>query len=226
VMRLVRRESYWLARRFGTNIKELDAFIATYKDGIAGLCVDTTSLISPFEQERITNRIARFEKDGAPSELARDIAMLRPLISATDVLDLATKENWPVLPVAALYHAFGDQFRFDRLRCAAGQLDTDQRWDRLAVRRLIEDLYSAQRGLTCSAITHAIQNGNVPSSKEGAPDRAWAQDIVQAWKDANGALAIKTMNTFDELDATGEWTLAKLAIANTQMSELAAQIVT
>jgi len=226
VMRLVRRESYWLARRFGTNIKEMGAFIATYKDGIAGLCSETPSFISPFEQERITKRIARFEKDGAPGELARDIAMLRPLISATDVLDLATKENWPVLPVAALYHAFGDQFCFDRLRCAAGQLDTDQRWDRLAVRRLIEDLYSAQRGLTCSAIAHAIQNGNGPASNGNAPDRAWAQDIVQAWKDANGALAIKTMNTFDELDATGEWTLAKLAIANTQMSELAAQIVT
>jgi glutamate dehydrogenase len=224
VMRLVRRESYWLARRFGDAARDLDAFIAQYQGGIQGLCSSIGDFISPYEQERITRRIARFEDDGAPADLARDIAMLRPMISATDVLDISGKENWPVESVAALYHAFGDQFRFDRLRGAAGGLDTDQRWDRLAVRRLIEDLYSAQRGLTSSAIHHAAKNGNTP--KTSGANREWAQALVHAWKDANGALAIKTMQTFDELDATGEWTLAKLAIANTQMSELAAQIVT
>ncbi len=226
VMRLVRRESYWLARRFGSATRDLDAFIAKYQGGISGLCADIDTFISPFENQRITKRIARFEGDGAPTDLARDVAMLRPLISATDILDMADKENWPVQAVAALYHAFGDQFCFDRLRGAAGMLDTDQRWDRLAVRRLIEDLYSAQRGLTASAIAHATQNGKQPRSNGETQNAVWAQEIVHAWKDANGALATKTMQTFDELDATGDWTLAKLAIANTQMSELAAHIVT
>ncbi len=226
VMRLVRRESYWLARRFGSATHDLDAFIGKYKPGIEVLCKEVGDFISPFEAERIRNRIARFEEGGAPKDIARDVAMMRPLISATDVLDIADKENWPALSVAALYHAFGDTFRFDRLRGAAGQLDTDQRWDRLAVRRLIEDLYSAQRGLTSSAIAHAAVIGQKAGKEGDATDRAWAEELVQSWKAANGALAEKTMLTFDELDATGGWTLAKLAIANTQMSELAAQIVT
>ncbi len=226
VMRLLRRESYWLARRFGSGTKDLDSFIDKYKGGIDELRQQIDGFISPFEEQRISKRIARFEENGAPADLAHDIAILRPLISATDVLDMAAKENWPTQAVAALYHAFGDRFCFDRLRGAAGQLDTDQRWDRLAVRRLIEDLYSAQRGLTSSALIHAGQSDNRPNTGDNADLREWAQALVQSWKEANGALATKTMQTFDELDATGEWTLAKLAIANTQMSELAAQIVT
>ncbi len=227
VMRLVRRESYWLARRFGnTDTGGLSGFIAKYQPGIATLRKEVSNFISIYEQDRITRRIARFVDDGVPEYLAHDIAMLRPLISATDVLDIADKENWSALSVATLYHAFGDTFRFDRLRGAAGQLDTDQRWDRLAVRRLIEDLYSAQRGLTSSAIIHAGKTDKRPKGNGETPDRAWAQGLVQSWKEENGELAEKTMLIFDELDATGGWTLAKLAIANTQMSELAAQIVT
>ncbi len=225
VMRLLRREAYWLARRFGASTTDIGAFIDTYQSGIAFLRENVRDFISPFEEGRIARRIARFEQAGAPAELAADIAVLRPLVSATDVLDLAASEHWPVLAVATLYHAFGDQFCFDRLRAAAGQLEVDQRWDRIAVRRLIEDFYAAQRALTGSAMAHAALNGKRLLAGRDKPDRAWASALVQSWKAANGELAAQTMHTFDELDATGAWTLAKLSIANTQMREMAAQMV-
>ena len=225
IMRLIRRQAYWLARRLPSFDGNLDAHIDRLKPGIAHLCGAVESFVSPFEQNRVATRIKRFEEHGAPAALARDISYLRPLVSSTDVIDLATDENWPLLATACLYHAFGDHFRFDSLRAAAGMLDTDAHWDRMAVRRLIEDFYAAQRDLTRSAMAHTALKGKMVMDGRETAGRDWATALVISWREANAKIALRTLETLTALDESDGWTLAKLAIANTQIRELASQMV-
>ena len=73
---------------------------------------------------------------------------MRPLVAAADIGDLAQESGWPVAAMARLYHQVGAAFDFDRLRAAAGSIPSIDHFDRLAVRRMIEDLMNEQSTLT------------------------------------------------------------------------------
>ena len=52
-------------------------------------------------------------------------------------------------------------------------------------------------------------------------NRQWAQDVIEAWSVANAEEAGRVDSAIEELDTTGSWTLSKLAIASTQLREMA-----
>ena len=60
--------------------------------------------------------------------------------------------------MAMLYHQVGAAFDFDRLRVAAGNVPSMDHFDRLAVRRLIEDLMAELAPeMTIIIVTHSMQ---------------------------------------------------------------------
>ncbi|GAM96743.1 NAD-specific glutamate dehydrogenase [alpha proteobacterium U9-1i] len=169
------------------------------------------------ERARVEKRRAALVKAGAPEDVARDAALLLPLTTALDIADLARGSGWPVQPSAYLYGEIGAQFGLDALRAAAGGLTLTEHWDRLVVRRAVEDFYANQLALA-GAAARAI----------GAPPKdataQWADTAVREWFIALGAPAQRARGAFDELDAQGSWSFAKLMIAAAEMSALAAAV--
>ena len=96
---------------------------------------------------------------------------MRPLVAAADIGDIAQETGWPVAAMARLYHQVGAAFDFDRLRAAAGSIPSVDHFDRLAVRRLIEDLMTEQATLT-RAVARASDAsvGISEDAAEGAVD--------------------------------------------------------
>jgi len=217
VIRLLRRQTYWLVRRGrgGENetARALADTIDAYLPGVNELRGYALQVISPFERERVEARAAELIRDGAPDELAQDVAFLRPLTSSSDVIDIASGAAWPLEAVACLYHAVGDRFSFDRLRSAGGDVGSDDHWDRLAVRRLIEDLYSDQQCI----VELVLQDLERPD----APSPEWAHETLDTWATANAYEVDRVEESLAEVVATGGWTLAKLAIGVTTLREFA-----
>jgi glutamate dehydrogenase len=223
VQAVLRRQTFWLARRTmrGDGPKGVDALIATYGPGVSTLAPQILDVVSPFERARQETRAAGFVASGAPDGLARAIAGLRPLISATDVIDLATSQGWPVASAARLYHAIGAAVGFDELRFAAGQAAAGDHWDRLATRRIIEDFMEEQAALTVSAMSFAQAAGGALAAGADEPDAAWSEALVSAWLTRHETEAGRTETALRDLAASGGWTYAKLAIANAQLREFA-----
>ncbi len=219
IMQVLRRQSYWLARRSKLLDNGIGAFLETYQGGIDILRKNMAGFISKYESDMAKSRIDLLVKDGVPSNLAKQVGHLRNLISATDIIDLAQEQNWPLLSAACLYHGFGDVFWFDRLRGAASSLTAVDHWDRLAVRRLIEDFYKAQQGLTRAAMIHMAKTNQTANGEMDNPTRAWSKVGIASFTKVNAAVVEHAHAAIEELDR-GQWTLAKLAIANTQMREL------
>ena len=141
--------------------------------------------------------------------------MLRPLTATSDIGDLANAAGWEAPSMARLYHQVGLALGFDRLRQAAGSLATQDHFERLAVRRLIEDLMSEQAVLTRAVATQA-------STADGA-DEARAGKVVADWIGPRAATVDKVRRTIDEIDQAGQgWSFAKLTIANVALRDLAA----
>jgi glutamate dehydrogenase len=209
-----RRQTFWLARRAARGQATVRGLVEAYRRAADALRECGSGLLSPFERGVADARCNAFVELGAPRELAREVAALRPLTATSDVADLARSAKWPVIAVARLYHHTGAALGLDRLRAAAGATASRDHFERLAVRRLIEDLLSEQTALTESVIKFAA-NADCGETDEGA------RQAVASWTALRSEPVRAARRTLEEIEAAGGgWSFAKLTIANAAVREL------
>jgi glutamate dehydrogenase len=212
---VIRRQTFWLARRAARAPTSVQALVAAYQAAADVLRTEGAAMLSEFEQGIVRDRIESFVKAGAPQTLAAAIAALRPLTALTDIADLAERSSWPVQAAARLYNQVGSVFGFDRLRYAAGSQSGGDHYDRMAVRRLIEDLLAEQ-----AALARAVAAASPLTV--GANGKT-ARDAVQAFLGPRAHAFEQVKRTVDEIEQSGQgWNFAKLTIANAALRELAA----
>ncbi|HYC74972.1 NAD-glutamate dehydrogenase [Brevundimonas sp.] len=214
---VLRRQTFWLARRAMRDGASVDGLITAYRPAADALRAAGGAVLSRFERGRLEARIAAFTGYGASRAMARDFAMLRPLVATADIGDLAREAGWPEPAMATLYHQVGAAFDFDRLRAAAGAVPSADHFDRLAVRRLIEDLMNEQVVLTRAVARWA-------DASVGATELA-AEKAVDAWIGPRQKTVEGVRASVDEIEASGSgWTFAKLTIANSVIREIASSV--
>jgi glutamate dehydrogenase len=208
---LYRRVTPYLAR-FGGFDRERPRsvleIVQLYREPVAAQRAQLWDELSEVERARVEARRARFVELGAPEDLANDVALLLPLTTALDVADLARRAKWPIHEAALLHCAVGAQFSLDALRGAAGALSLDRHWDRLLVRRAIDDFSQTQLKLS-EAAAAAI----------GAP-AADLDAAVTRWVGSVGQPAQRARAAYAELDAEGPWTAAKLMLISAELASL------
>jgi glutamate dehydrogenase len=211
---VIRSQTYWMARRAKTG-EGVKALVERYQPAADELLALTPAILSPFEQKIVANRARIFAKDGAPEALAQAVAALQPMTTAADLTDLALSMNWPAPAAARLYHQVGAAFSFDKLRAAAGEKRGGDHYERMAVRRLIEDMLGEQTAVTRAVMTFAAhpQAGDTPEQ---------ARQTVNSWAGMHSGPGRVVRRTVEEIEAAGGgWTFAKLTIANAALRELA-----
>ncbi|MFN3669663.1 MAG: NAD-glutamate dehydrogenase [Brevundimonas sp.] len=211
---VLRRQTSWLARRAMRPECTVDVLVAAYQPAADALRAAGGTVLSRFEQARLEGRVQSFVALGIPEAEAREFALLRPLVATADIGDLARQVGWAESPMAMLYHQVGAAFDFDRLRAGAANVPSADHFDRLAVRRLIEDLMAEQ-----ATLTRAIAEASDVSV--GASEAA-AETAVDAWIGSRQGLVEGVRASVDEIEASGAgWTFAKLTIANSVIREIA-----
>ncbi len=211
---IIRSQTFWLARRAGPG--GIRALTERYGPALTELRGLTPGILSPFEQKAVARRAALFVKDGAPEALANSIAAIQPLTTAAELVDLAGDLGWPVAATARLYHQVGAAFSFDRLRAAAGEKRGGDHFERMAVRRLIEDMLSEQAQVARAVMTFA-------GTPDAAVDNDAAKGSVTSWAQMHSGPGRAVRKTIEEIEqAGGGWTFAKLTIANAALRELVA----
>ena len=210
---VLRRQTFWLARRAARQETSVGGLIAKYRPAADALRQAGGDVLSRFEQGRLEERVKRFIDLGAPEELARTVAMLRPLVATADIGDLADEAGWSAPAMARLYHQVGAAFDFDRLRAAAGSVKSGDHFDRLAVRRLVQDLMTEEMTLTRAV---------AKTTNEGVGEtEAKAEDAVDAWIGQRLPAVEALRASVDGIEASGAgWTFAKLTIANAAIREV------
>ena len=211
----LRSLTFWLARRAFRDKATVKGLVESYGPSVAELRAMTPAVLSAFEQKTVAKRVKAYVAEGAPEALAQAVATLQPLTIAADLVDLANASSWTVKAVARLYHQTGAAFGFDRLRGAAGSFVGGDAFERLAVRRLIEDLLSEQ-----TAITQAVLKFS--ASAQAGEDELSAKAAVTSWAALRIDRVRSAKRTVEDIEnAGGGWTFAKLTIANAALRELA-----
>ena len=212
---VLRRQTFWLSRRAPLSGVTVDSLIETYRPIADALLSEGGDVLSRFEQGRLDDRVRGFIAQGIPEAMAREVALLRSQVAVADVGDLAREADWPAPCMARLYHQVGAAFDLDRLRFAAGQVPSADHFDRLAVRRLIQDFMVEQM-----VLTRAVARASDP--KVGRSE-ATAEAAVDAWIGHRLEVVEAMRASVDEIEQSGQgWTFAKLTIANATIREVAA----
>ncbi len=213
---VLRGLTYWLARRSMRESIGVKALVASYQPAVDALKALLPGVLSPFERRAAVRRANTWTKLGAPKAIAHSVALMRPLTLSPTLTDLAAQPGWPIQNTAFIYHRVGGAFSFDRLRAAAALNGSRDQYERLATRRLLEDMLAEQAALARAVMAHA----GTPHAVD-RPERDIA--AVAAWSAAHAEPVRKAKAAIEEIEKSeGGWTFAKLTIANATLRELSA----
>ena len=182
---LLRRLGLWFVVNVPANA-DLGETIARYRAGVESLRGTFSTLVSPYEAHDTEARIADLQKAGAPLDVAEDIAVLQLPSAAHPKLRCSRmRRGLPIDLVAGAYFAVGATIGLDRLRGLAARIFGTEHWDRLAIRRIVDDLYSGQRGLTADALS-SIDPKTASSRGRKAREavKLWAEQHADASSNA------------------------------------------
>jgi glutamate dehydrogenase len=215
----LRRVTIYLVRHGKLNDRGIGAAIGQYMPAVDAQRAAIWETMTGQERQRAEARAQGYSAEGAPDGLARSVAALAPMVAALDVADLGTRTHWPILPAARVFRAVGAAFGIDRLRGAALAFKLAQHWDRLALRRTLEELYEDQR-LLAEACVKALGGAPDPSRA----DAAWADGAVKSWLSKIEPHASSVLATIAELEGAGTWTFAKTILAAAEIRGLSTSV--
>ena len=188
-----RRASRWFLTHVPANAVLADT-AARYRAGIESL----RQSYAVSREER--DNIATLAAVGLPEELARDLVLLAPLSAGLDVVLLAQDGGSEAGKAGALYFAVGQELGLDRLRALVERFHPPEHWDRLALRRLMDDLSGAQRAIAGALL------------RQGKSVQQWTRDNAQP--------IARTRDFLAAMEASGDLSVAKLMLASSQIHNL------
>ena len=213
IAEFLRRLGLWFLTNVPANADLTDT-VALYRAGTDALRGTFSTLVSPYEMESTLNRIKEMEDAGVPHDVADDVGALPLWSTAPEIAQLAHARKLDIDLVAGAYFAIGTTVGLDRLRGLAGRITASEHWDRLAIRRITDDLFAGQRMLTAQAL----------ASVDGAKAKGQREDgaeAVRVWAEAHADALDRTKSFLAELERMGDLSIAKLTLANSQIHELA-----
>jgi glutamate dehydrogenase len=138
-----------------------------------------------------------------------------PLLSAApEIAQLSHSRSVDIDLVAGAYFEIGEIVGLDRLRGLAARITASEHWDRLAIRRIVDDLYAGQRALTAKVLAQYEHEPVDRTRVEGI-------EAAKRWAEKNADALNRAKAFFGELERNGDLTMAKLTLANSQVHELA-----
>ncbi|HWD28698.1 MAG TPA: NAD-glutamate dehydrogenase [Rhizomicrobium sp.] len=212
IAEILRRLGLWFITNVPANA-DLASTIALYRAGVESLRGTFNTLVSPYEASDTEGHIEHLTKAGVPLDVAEDVAVLPLMSGAPEIAQLARARGLPVDLVAGAYFAMGATVGIDRLRGLAARIAATEHWDRLAIRRIADDLFAGQRALTAEALDAAKAEGT----------RADGAAAVAKWAQTRGETLERAKSFLEALERSGDLSIAKLTLANSQIRELAAR---
>jgi glutamate dehydrogenase len=205
------RQTLWFHRHVPAATPIADA-IAPYAQGVAKLRGTFSTLVSEAEGKAIIEAINELRAAGVPADLADDIGALSAIGATPDIARLSGETKKPLDMVAGAYFSAARTIGVDRLRLAAERMNLPEHWDRLAVRRLIDDLAVHQRALA----SRALGNGT------SGDTRAAGNAAVETWAQAHREQVERVATLVSDLERSGTFTVARLTLAAGQIRDLLA----
>ncbi|MEM9168194.1 MAG: NAD-glutamate dehydrogenase domain-containing protein, partial [Pseudomonadota bacterium] len=213
---LLREQMYRIAAGVNTGAvleKEgVSGFLEAYGGPVSEIKTGLADVLPPRARKTLDERRAQWIELGAPDDVGVEAALMPSLELVFDVANLSRETGWAPIDAAAMFFAVGEALSIDVVRAAARDLPRADYYDKMALRRLAEDLATRQSGLTASL----IEGGEAPS---GAPGE-WTSTLIGDWRDAHSAQFERYDRFIVELEIERGMSVGKLSLLNRKLVDL------
>ncbi len=157
IKKFVMRATSWLLRNYRHKIN-IASVVEDYQVQVNELQQNIESyLISDFKKS-YEEDLEQFKAMNVPEDLARKIALLGPLSSSYNIVEISKKKNVSVSQVSKIYFELGYRFNVDWLRHVSKNLKGENNWQKLAIQAVKDELYDIHRKIVSSAVESAEKN--------------------------------------------------------------------
>jgi glutamate dehydrogenase len=202
---LVERASRWFLNNRRPPI-DIATTIATFAPGVEAVTGKLTDLLVGADRTMFEERRKSLVEAGVPGDVAEQFAVLTPLYSALDIVDVSASAQRPVEEVAEVYFTVEDRLGLGRLRDLVNALPRDDRWHTLARAALRDDLYGAHAALTEKILA---------STDSALP----AADRLTRWIEANAESVQRAAQLLSDI-ISGEQAQADLATLSVALRQI------
>lgn len=157
VGRLVRRATRWFIRNRKNALQDIAETIKLFTQGIAALNGNLQHLLSGEACEEWKKTALEYQEAGVPEKTAARMVSVEYEYAVLDIIEAASKYEYPIQDVASLYFALGDHLEFSWLRNQIVQQAVESHWDSLVRIALLDDLDTQQRKLTIAVFQSAAK---------------------------------------------------------------------
>jgi len=210
IVGFLRRQVLWFLR---DTHQHGDRSIAQTVDAFKGhvnlIRSTLTDCLPPRAGEEYVQDIDAMMAEAVPEHLSRGIAALEFMVLTCDICELSERMSLDPILTARTYFALGEELNIDVLRTRATRLRGLEHWDRLALRRVVEDFDALQSELTASVLGFS-------GSGSG--------DLISLWLTTHHEPISRAQKLLDSIETSGAWTVSKLALAAGELRQLALAI--
>jgi glutamate dehydrogenase len=197
--KLVERAVRWLLRNRRPPL-DISATVAYFAPGADAVADALSEVLLASEREAAEAMAADLVGAGVPEELAARVAGFEALVSALDIVEVASAAELPVETVAAAYFTLGARLELHWLRGRVAELPRDDRWQTLARAALREDLYTQHRALTADVL-------------EGAEGEVDVEARLADWARRNRVAVERCGQAMTDIKLGGLYNLTTLSVA-------------
>ena len=187
--------------------------VETYRGPVLEIKNAAPGILPAGAASAFLKQVAAWREGGAPELVATAAAAARTLEFSFKIVNLARQSGWPATSMAALFFAAGDALNIDSARTVSRARRFEHHYDRMAMRRLTEDMTIQQGQLALNVAAFA---GEPPS---GAPN-AWVGDLIGQWMEAHDALIGSLEDYVAGLEFSAGVSVGKVTLLARKLSEL------
>lgn len=146
----VKRAVTWFLRSSGK--LDIAQSIELYGEGMGQLRKTVGKILPASLRALLKGSVEQLISWSVPPKMAEEIAAIKLLSSACDIISIARKNKGDLSTVATTYFDMGDKMGFDWLRTQVSDLTTDNRWQARVKSGILDDLYHHQAALVAKKI--------------------------------------------------------------------------
>ena len=195
----IERQTMWFLRNAPLPLN-VEKTIQQFKPDIEKFSANIDRLENDYIAEKIEENKNRLVQFKVPEKLAKRVASLRAIIAACDVALISQTSKIPLTVIGNIYFQIGQRLSFNWLRTTAFEMPTDNYWQRLASKNLIDSLFEQQRRIAREITSHAGKNGA-------------AEAALKSWEEENADNLARHDKMVAELQKTDKFDLAMLIAA-------------
>ncbi|MGL5742200.1 MAG: NAD-glutamate dehydrogenase [Legionella sp.] len=178
-VRLSRRITRWFLRSQRKSV-DISDVVKLYAEGVVELKKSLPNILSEERRIKYDEHYQELIDEGIPPNLAHELTVTRALFSATDIIEIAFKQDMKVATVAEIYFGIGEFLDLAWIRKQIIVHPSENHWESLSREALRDDLDWQQRQLTAGLIHYDGDNPDLQARLV-----AWGEahrGLIQRWR--------------------------------------------